>query len=92
MKCNRCGFDYKFVNLGCVHKTGYFDNGMFYEPIKVGDPEDEYNGGNNHTRCSDCGAPIGTYHHFGCHKEKCPICFGNILRCGCFSHSIIEKT
>ena len=87
-KCERCGFDYRYIekNIGCTHKHGYFKDGMFYEPIKVGDPGDWCEGGDQNTRCCDCGAPIGTYHHVNCDAERCPICGGQLWTCGCFEY------
>jgi len=33
--------------------------------------------------CHDCGAPVGGFHHPGCDAERCPICQGQIISCGC---------
>lgn len=35
------------------------------------------------TRCHDCGADEGGYHHPGCDMEKCPRCGGQLTGCGC---------
>jgi len=55
-------------------------DGKEYEPIKVGDEGDWYEDGE---RCRDCGAKAGHYHHPGCDCERCPICGGQLITCGC---------
>ena len=87
-KCERCGFDYKSIekNFGCTHKHGYFKDGAFHEPIKVGDPGDFCEGEDQNARCHDCGAPMGAYHHANCDAERCPICGGQLWTCDCFNN------
>lgn len=38
-------------------------------------------------RCHDCGIVNGhgNVHHFGCDMERCPICKGQLISCGCLS-------
>lgn len=54
----------------------------YVAPIKMGDPRDmAYFYGL--TRCGDCGARAGFYHHPGCDMETCPECGGQLLGCEC---------
>jgi hypothetical protein len=34
-------------------------------------------------RCHDCGAMPGGFHHLGCDCERCPLCRGQLITCGC---------
>lgn len=40
-------------------------------------------------RCHDCGIvnKQGNLHHFGCDVERCPLCQGPLISCGCLDES-----
>jgi hypothetical protein len=38
-------------------------------------------------RCPDCSVLKGGIHHFGCDQDKCPVCGGQFISCGCFDEA-----
>ena len=34
--------------------------------------------------CHDCATPYGRLHHLGCDMERCPLCGGQLISCGCW--------
>ena len=57
--------------------------GGLYQRVPVGGHGDFYEGGNDQTRCTDCGAHFGAYHHWGCDCERCPACGHQLISCDC---------
>lgn len=35
------------------------------------------------SECPDCGVQVGSIHHFGCDRELCPRCTGQLFTCQC---------
>ena len=56
--------------------------GKLYEPIKVGDPGDWYEGRPDSV-CVDCGAKYGEQHLPNCDIERCPARGGQLITCNC---------
>lgn len=56
-------------------------NGKRYERIKFGDDKDLLQ--QLYSRCGDCGAKRGFYHHVGCDCEACPVCGKQLISCEC---------
>lgn len=57
--------------------------GKRYNRIRVGGIGDLLSGYSKVTRCGDCGAAMGGFHHWGCDMERCPACGLQLLSCDC---------
>lgn len=68
-----CGTCHREMTLGVpCSDPEYLIDGEVYARIP--------NGGD---RCHDCAAPPGALHHPGCDDERCPVCKGQAISCGC---------
>lgn len=51
------------------------------ERIRFGSEAEDW--GTARGRCGDCACKVGHYHHVGCDVERCPVCGGQLISCGC---------
>ena len=87
--CKTCNGDMLKVD-GCKPCI-YICEGEQYEPVKVGDDGDFFEGDDKNVRCGDCGAKHGFYHHEGCDCERCPVCGNQLISCDCDIEVSYEK-
>lgn len=80
-KCVACGRE-MLTATGCKY-AWIFANGKKYRRIKAGDPGDFFEGAEKGSRCGDCGAMVGYFHHCGCDCERCPACGNQLISCDC---------
>lgn len=78
-KCQYCEQD-MLKAVGCFRHTYHLTDGTEVPAMKAGEGDDWVEAGE---RCGDCGAKHGHYHHMGCDCERCPICGGQMITCGC---------
>jgi hypothetical protein len=58
-------------------------DGCIAVPVSVNGEELDPVEWDGESRCHDCGAMPGGYHHPGCDMERCPSCGGQLIGCGC---------
>lgn len=76
-QCEYCGQE-MLDGVGCTFKRYDVAHGRI--PVKEA------------TSCTDCAAPFGTLHHPGCDNERCPICGGQLISCGCIEDDESEDS
>jgi len=86
--CQDCDLHMK-VAEGCVVEQLRGLDGAIYSRIRYGMDHLAENV-KNPTRCHDCAARLGHFHHFGCDWEECPACGGQVIICGCFDDSAVS--
>ena len=73
--CDVCKHDMATAD-GCTKVNIEFPNGQI-----MPQSTDHFNEPDG--RCHDCNAKHGHYHHSGCDAERCPMCGGQLISCGC---------
>jgi hypothetical protein len=59
----------------------YTIGGKEYLRIRYGEERDDW--GANHAPCHDCAVVKEQFHVPGCDVERCPVCGGQVITCGC---------
>lgn len=79
-RCKICDGE-MLEHVGCKIETCKCE-GIVYPRIKFGAEEEHEGFFGAGDICPDCFAPFGSFHHYACDMEVCPVC-GNIIYGNC---------
>lgn len=87
--CRYCGCE-MLTAEGCgISKVRI--GGRVYPRIRFGGRGDLTEGTGKSSRCFDCNALTGHFHHVGCDAERCPKCGGQLISCSCGNAGFIRE-
>ncbi len=81
-RCDDCGQEMKEA-VTCTHNAIIICGDTVYK-------RDTYHFEEMDGRCHDCGIVHGGIHHSGCDVERCPMCKGQFISCGCEDEDSIK--
>ena len=79
--CKTCNQDMRKAD-GCLNIPVVI-SGIKYDRIKFSDEDCFFGNFEEGSRCGDCNARRGHYHHPGCDLEQCPVCTLQLISCDC---------
>lgn len=78
--CEVCGKDIEKAH-GCIESKVFIDGTWHTRKRFTSDNVTPLLEADLH--CFDCGVEPGKYHHWGCDREQCPKCGGQLISCEC---------